>query len=87
MTYICVTEVEYSHLKEEFELIKSFCKFEDIIFNSINKENSFHKRFYSGGRPVVLAFTEGISEPVPLYGFWEFVRYIDSWKSNKKSKE
>ncbi len=85
MTHICVTEVEYAHLKKEFELIRSVCEFEDIIFNTINKENSLHQRYYNGGRPMVLVFSEGVADPEPLYGFWEFVRYIDEWKESQKT--
>ncbi len=80
MTHICVTEVEYAHLQEEFELIRSLCNFEEIIFNPINKENMFHKRYYDGGRPRVLVFNENVSEPTVLYGFWEFVKFLSDRK-------
>jgi hypothetical protein len=84
MTHVCVTEVEYDHLKDEYNLIEQICKWEEIIHNPINKHNLMYQKYYTGGRPVVLVFFEGKSDPNVCHGFWEFVRLILELKDSGK---
>jgi hypothetical protein len=62
---------------DEVKLIQSFCKWQGININFLGSSTPLFTQYFKGNNPVILIFGELDKEPTIIYGFLNFVRYMD----------
>lgn len=62
---------------DEIWVIQCFCKWQGIQIDLIDSQDPIFRKYNKGNSPVIIIPTQLDKEPIVIYGFLNFFRYME----------